>query len=107
MSAWLLWSSTTLGKIPYTADFLKKLTSIYVSSLANLKLSSSKNYTYDLSEYACSYSVDLPTGDNSNWFTYDQLCSLLDFGQQIWDNEFASNFSDVITILDNWLEKMH
>ena len=62
---------------------------------------SGENYTQDLSEYACSYSVDLPTGDNSNWFTYDQLCSLLDFGQQIWDNEFASNFSDVITILDN------
>lgn len=89
-------SSSTLGKIPYTADFLKKLTCIYESSLKSLKLPSNEKYSYDLSEYVSSEFPDSFTGDITNVFTCDQLFNLLDFSQQIWDNEFAHSLSDII-----------
>lgn len=94
-------SSPTIGNTPYTAEFLNKLTSIYESSLMNLMLSSNENYTYDLSEFFCCESIDSHVEDIVNDFTCFQSYSLLDFGQQIWDNEFAYNFNDIITILDN------
>lgn len=53
-------SSSILGKLPFTADFLKKLTTIYESTLASLT-PSNENYTHDLSEYANSEFIHLPT----------------------------------------------
>lgn len=53
-------SSSTLRKIPFTADFMKKLATIYELSLASLT-PSNENYPYDLSEYAGSEFIHLPT----------------------------------------------
>lgn len=88
-------SKSTLGKLPYTTDFLKKLTSIYGSSLKRLEVSSKEKYSYDLSEYVSSESIDSPEGDITDFsLTCDKLLSLLDFSlldfsQQIWVNEFV------------------
>lgn len=88
-------SSSILGEIPYNTDFLKKLTSIYKSSLVSLRLPSNENYTYDILEYTNSESDNSPTEYSNTVLTWDQLYNLLDFFQQIWDNEYAFNFDNI------------
>ena len=88
-------SSSILGEIPYNTDFLKKLTFIYKLSLASLRLPSNENYTYDISEYTNSESDNSPTEYSNTVLTWDQLYNLLDFFQQIWDNEYACNFDNI------------